>query len=247
MNDKLQKILAVFFGGVFGIVACGIIWFILTTYMNHYKAKSWIPVKTSKIDYEVKTSRSGAGSKSTTHSKLHVTYEYSYGGVNYSGDRADFSFGADNFSDKRIYRQLKKLNEGNVSVYVNPLNPSESIFDRSIPGPQIAFATFFLFFPCGIGTVAIIGLISFILGKIGLHFFDRFMLPLLGIIHGLPVVYPIIFDPGAFTFGAWIVIILFSILLALSVWAFIRRLIDPQLGLPDYDNGLSGNNPQGKS
>lgn len=245
MNEKLQGIIAVFFGTVFGIVACGIIWFISTTYMNHYKAKSWIPVEATVIDYGVKTSRSGAGSRSTTHSKLHVSYEYSYNGINYSGDRVDFSFGSDNFSDKRIYRQLGLLKEGTVSVYVNPLNPSESIFDRSLPGPQIAFAIFFLIFPCGVGTVAITGLTSFILGKIGIRFLDRFMMPVLGIIHGLPVVYPIIYEPEAFSFGAWIVIILFSILLAFSGWAFVRRLIDPQLGLPDFDKGFNGRNSHG--
>ncbi|WP_027358646.1 DUF3592 domain-containing protein [Desulforegula conservatrix] len=241
MNDKAVTVFAIIFGTIFSIVACGIIWFISDTYLKHYRARNWVAVDAKILDFGVESSRSGSGSKSTVHRKLKVSYEYSFNGVQYSGDRADFGRGADNFSETRISRQMNLLQSGEVSVYVNPLNPSESVFDRSLPGPQVAFAIFFLFFPCGVGTACMLGMINFISDKIGLKFFERFMIPIFGIIHGLPVVYPILFDPGTFTLGPWVVLIFFSFILACSIWSFIRRIIDPTIGLPEWKDKISGN------
>lgn len=242
MNDRAVNILAYIFGTVFGLAACGIIWFIADTYISHFAARSWVPAEAKVLDFGVKSSRSGTGAKATLQSRLKVSYEYVHEGIRYTGDRTDFSRGSDNFSGKRISAQMKALRSGEVSVYVNPLNPSESVFDRSLPGPQIAFAIFFLFFPCGLGTACIMGALSFILGKIRLRFFERFMMPVLGMIHGSPAVYPIIFDPGAFTLGSWMILIFFSVIFVWSLWAFVRRLFDPTLGLPEWKEKLEALN-----
>lgn len=73
MNDKVIKIFACIFGSIFGLVACGIIWFISDTYIRHFAARSWVPTEATVLDFGVQSSRSGTGSKSTIQSRLNPT------------------------------------------------------------------------------------------------------------------------------------------------------------------------------
>ena len=67
---------------------------------------------------------------------------------------------------------------------------------------------------------------------------ERFYLPLLGILHSAPALYPILFDPGSIGFGGWLILIAFMALLAMSVRSFWRRIVDPTIGASFPKTGL---------
>jgi ABC-type dipeptide/oligopeptide/nickel transport system permease subunit len=240
MAFNSKSVLSAIVIAVFTVAACFIVWFIGYTFIMNYETRSWEEVPAKVLDYDLKTSRSGsAGTMRTTfNSSIKASYSYSYNGRTYVGDRVDFSFGSDNFSDKRRSRQMAQLREGNITVYVNPDNPGQSVFDRSLPAPQIAFAIIFLIFPCGLGTMFIIGSILWILKKIGFTWTDRFMMPFSGVFHGAPAIYPVFFDPGSLGFGTWIIMLAFLGLFVVSLISIYRRILDPSLGEPKWPDRL---------
>ena len=188
------------------------------------------------LHYELRTGRSrqGLSQLPTLHESLVATYRYDFNGSDYTGSRVDFSFGSDNFSNSRRAVQLAALQAGRITVYVDPRNPRESVMDTSLPGPQVVFAILFLLFPCGIGTALGLGLVSTVLGKLGLTGGDRYYLPMLGVLHGAPALYPAVFAPDAVGYGGWLIIIAFLALLAISLWSIWRRLRDPAIGQPRW-------------
>jgi hypothetical protein len=224
---------------VFTIAACLIIWFLGYSFYWNYQARNWVPVQAKVLDYDLKSSRSRSASSmhTTINSSLKAQYSYSYNGINFTGDKVDFSFGSDNFSDKRRSRQMSELRNGTITVYVNPANPFQSVFDRSLPAPQIAFATIFLIFPCGLGTMFMLGSILWVFKKIGLNT-DRFMMPLAGIFHGLPAVYPVFLAPSSLGTGSWVIMLVFLALLGLSLYSLAHRIINPSVGEPKWPGRL---------
>jgi hypothetical protein len=217
---------------IFMASACYFVWFISSMFTNHYRAQSWVETPASVLDSDLRTTRSGGigiSSRATFNSKVTVSYSYVFNGREYTGKRVDFSIGTDNFSDSRRRAQLKRLRSGSVTVFVNPDNPGESVFDRSLPGNQAAFAIAFLLFPCGLGTAGFFGLLSWGLTIAGATWTDRFLLPVLGVFHGAPAFYPALFAPEAFGFVGWLILALFLGLFSLSVWSIFRRIQDPSI------------------
>ncbi len=204
---------------VFTIAAGFFVWFLGNTFVRHYVARGWVAVPAEVLSYDLRTSRSHRGTSSmpTIQERLVVSFAYEYAGARYTGDRLDFSFGSDNFSGSRRRSQLEELRKGRVTVYIDSANPRDSVFDRSLPGGQVVFALVFLLFPCGVGTVASIGLLLAALGKLGLPGIDRISLPLIGLFHSLPALYPVIFDPASVGLGGWLILLAFLGLLAVSL------------------------------
>jgi hypothetical protein len=240
MAVQAKSILSAIVVTVFTIAACFIIWFIGFTFISNYEARNWEPVLAKVLDFDIKTSSSHhTGSMKTTFSSsVKAKYSYSYNGKSFTNDQVDFSIGSDNFSSKRRSRQMAALRQGNITVFVNPGNPLQSVFDRSLPAPQIAFAMIFLIFPCGLGTMFIIGSTLWIFKKIGFSWLDRFMIPIAGLLHGAPAIYPVFFDPGSLGFGTWIIMLAFLGLFAVSLLSIIRRIMDPALGEPKWPDRL---------
>jgi hypothetical protein len=226
--------------GIFTLATCFIIWFLVHSFIRNYEARSWEEVPAKVIDYDIKTSlsRSTTSMITTLNSSIKAQYSYNYNGKAYIGDQVDYSIGSDNFSGKRHSRQLEALRGENITVYINPDNPRQSVFDRSLPAPQIAFAIIFLIFPCGLGTMFIIGSVLWILKKTGFIWTDRFMFPIAGLFHGTPAIYPVLFDPGSLGFGTWIVMLAFLGLFAVSLFSIFRRIINPALGEPKWPDRL---------
>jgi len=232
MNKKLESFLAWLVSLVFTLAAGFIIWFLGTTFTHHYKARHWTAVPAIVQNYDIRTSRSRSGTSlmTTLQERIVATYSYTYEGRSFTNDRVDFSFGSDNFSGSKRSAQLAALRTGLITIYVDPRDPRASVFDRSLPGGQVVFAMVFLLFPCGVGTAFSIGMVSAGLSRIGFTMQERFYLPLLGILHGAPALYPILFDPGSIGVGGWLVLIAFAALLAVSVRSFWRRIADPTIG-----------------
>ena len=236
MNKKLESFLSWLVALVFTLAGGFIVWFLGTTFAHHYEARHWTAVPATVQNYDVRASRSRSGTSlmTTIQERIVATYTYTVEGRSYAGDRVDFSFGSDNFSGSKRRVQLDALRTGRITVYVDPRRPQESVFDRSLPGGQVVFALVFLIFPCGVGTAFSLGMVSAGLSKMGLTMQERFYLPLLGILHSAPALYPILFDPGSIGFGGWVILIAFVALLAVSVRSFWRRMVDPTIGAPRW-------------
>ena len=236
MNKKLETFLVWFVALVFTIAAGFIIWFLGHTFSRHYEARTWVAVPAEVQNYDLRKSRSRSGSSAITtiQERLIAAYTYSFDDKTYTGNRVDFSIGADNFSGSRRRDQLAALQSGQITVFVNPENPQDSVFDRSLPLGQVLFAIVFLLFPCGVGTAFSFGMLTAGLVKLGLTSIERYYLPLLGILHSAPVLYPLIYAEESFGFGNWSILLAFMALLAFSLRSIWRRIQDPTLGAPRW-------------
>lgn len=222
----LIKLMHSFIVLVFSLAAAFLIGGLGHTYYLHATSAHWLQVPAQLVDWDLQR-RSTSRVQQT---KLVVTYAYQFQGQTYQGQRLDFSLGADNFSGARRSRQLKALKSDDLKVYLNPAKPSESVLDRSLPAQQVAFATFFLFFPCGLGTVAILGFGLHAFSKVTGIVTDRWYMPVLGTLHGLPVLYPFLFARSELSPGSSLVLAGFGILLLISLTEIIRRLLNPERG-----------------
>jgi hypothetical protein len=236
MHKGLEALLSGLVALVFTAAAGFVVWFLGHTFTSHYKARNWTAVPATVQTYDVRTSRtrSGTSMMTTLQERIVATYTYTFEGRSYTNDRVDFSFGSDNFSGSKRTVQLAALRSGSITIFVDPKNPQESVFDRSLPGGQVVFAIVFLLFPCGVGTAFTIGMLSAGLSKFGLTSLERFYLPVLGILHSAPALYPVLFDPGSIGFGGWLILTAFLVLLAVSVRSFWRRIADPTIGAPRW-------------
>lgn len=236
----LEKLLGTLVVAVFSIAALFLTWWLATTFGLHYSARTWVAVEARVLDYDLHSNRSTSGINRlpTVQSRLSARYAYSYNGLNYEGDRVDFSFGADNFSGHRRAAQMRQLRQGTVTVYVDPDAPQQSVFDRRLPGAQVTFALIFLLFPCGIGTACLIFGPVYLLKKLGLERIETLSFPLLGMFHGGFALYPALYAPRDFGLFGWLVLLVFLALLALSLWSLLRHLTNPDLPAADWAQRL---------
>lgn len=226
----LEKLLGTLVVTVFSLAAGFLTWWLVTTYSLHHAARTWVAVEAQVLDYDLQHSSSTSLKGQTRkQSRLTANYSYRFAGVDYQGDRVDFSFGADNFSGNRRSEQMRQLRRGTVTVYVDPDQPQQSVFDRRLPGGQVTFALFFLLFPCGIGTACLIFVPVYLLKKLGLEWIEKLSVPLLGMFHGGFALYPALFAPRDFGLFGWLVLLVFLALLALSLWSLLRHLGNPDL------------------
>lgn len=242
MNKTLESFLSCLVAMAFTIAAACCVWFLYGTFMRHHSAQNWVAVPAQVLSYDLRSnrSRSGTSARFTIQERLVVQYAYTHRGAAYTGDRLDFSVGSDNFSGSRRQAQMAELRTGLVTVYVNPDNPSLSVFDRSLPGSQIVFALVFLLFPCGVGTAVSMGLALSGLGKLGFPGAARFLMPLLGLFHSLPALYPVLFAPASVGLAGWIILLAFLGLLSASLLSLWRRMQDPTLGQPRWPERFGG-------
>lgn len=240
MNKKLETFLAWLVALVFTIAAGFFVWFLGHTFSRHYVARTWFAVPAEVQNYDLRTNRSRSpGSTVTTISeRIVAAYIYTVNDKTYIGNRVDFSFGSDNFSGSRRHEQLAVFRSGQITVFVNPENPQDSVFDRGLPLDQVLFAIVFLLFPCGVGTAFSFGVLTAGLSKLGLTSLERYYLPLLGILHSAPALYPLITAHESFGFGSWIILLFFMALLAVSLRSIWRRIQDPSISAPRWPERL---------
>jgi hypothetical protein len=240
MNKKLETFLVWLVALIFTIAAGFFAWFLGHTFSLHYEARTWVAVPAEVQNYDLRTNRSRSpGSAVTTVSeRILAAYTYVFKDKTFNGNRVDFSFGSDNFSGTRRREQLAALRSGSITVFVNPENPQDSVFDRSLPLDQVLFAIIFLLFPCGVGTAFSFGMLTAGLAKLGFTSLERYYLPLLGVLHSAPILYPLMYARESFGFGSWMILILFLALLAFSLGSIWRRIQDPSLGAPNWPERL---------
>jgi hypothetical protein len=240
MNKKLETFLVWLVALVFTIAAAFFVWFLGHTFSRHYEARTWAAVPAEVQNYDLRTNRSrNPGSAVTTISeRIIAAYTYTFTNKTFIGNRVDFSFGSDNFSGTRRSEQLAALRSGKITVFVNAEDPQDSVIDRSLPLDQVLFAIIFLLFPCGVGTAFSFGMLTAGLTKLGLTSLERYYLPLLGVLHSAPILYPLMYARESFGFGSWMILLLFVALLAISLRSILRRLQDPSRGAPRWPERL---------
>lgn len=161
MKSKLGRIL---FFGVF--LAAGVGFFVfsaLPTISTWHAAKTWQEVPAQLISQELKTVH---GDDSTTYQAL-AEYRYQAFGSSYTSSRVAIAGGTDNIGSfhKDLARKLRNIanNGGNLTIWVNPQDPSEALIDRSLRIPLLLFHSIFLLVFGGVGAGGII--YSFITAK----------------------------------------------------------------------------------
>jgi len=90
----------------------------------------------------------------TTTYSVKSEYSYSFNGFRYRGNRVSLSTASDNVGKywQELYSNLRKLRTDNeVSVWVNPKDPSNAVLDRTLRWKSIVFASMFLFLFGGLG------------------------------------------------------------------------------------------------
>ena len=147
MRDKFNTLmLCLLFALPFGGVGAGAAYVIGKAVHDGMRAKEWVRVKADLQGF-------GDGN---------ISYHYVFDGKRYHGDRLGTNpiGGTDNIDDwhDQVHEHLQAAtSEGKpISVWVNPDNPSESMFDRQIRWSLMLFASVFAFGFGGVGVGALV-------------------------------------------------------------------------------------------
>lgn len=122
------------------------------TMQRVHAARDWVEVPARMVNMEMDVQRN-VKTRGAASQRLKGLYTYMWEGKEYRNGTMEFSSGSNNFSQERQDRQWAKLRGPNLTVYVNPLDPSESVLDPTLPAPLMAFYSVFLVFPCFLGVV----------------------------------------------------------------------------------------------
>ena len=118
------------FGGIFFIVGLLIFYFLtIRPLINCQKAKSWEAVQATVLASEVKSHRDSDGD--TTYS-VYIRYKYLHNGHTYTGDRYSFMGGSSSGYESKAEKVRQNPPGKEITIYVDPADPAESIIDRSM-------------------------------------------------------------------------------------------------------------------
>jgi hypothetical protein len=145
---------AVPFGGV-GVFAS---WAIGSTVHASWKARGWVPVPATVETASLHTSSDSDGGDTY---RADGSFRYAWEGRSFTGTQLGISAmgGSDNFDSwhQEVSSQLVAAREAGrpVTVWVNPENPAEAVYDRGIRWAQLLFLTPFAFAFGGVGVGAL--------------------------------------------------------------------------------------------
>jgi uncharacterized protein DUF3592 len=147
LKDKLQTLLfCLAFALPFGGVGAGAAYVIYHSVKDGIRAQDWVRVKADLQGF-------GPGT---------ISYQYMIDGKRYHGDRLGTNIlgGTDDVDDfhDRVREHLSEAQSNNkpITVWVNPDDPSESMFDRDIRWKLMMFAGVFALAFGGVGVGALV-------------------------------------------------------------------------------------------
>ena len=155
---------AVPFGGV-GVFAS---WAIGSTVHASWKARSWVPVPAVVESASLHESSSSDGGDTY---RADGSFRYAWNGRSYTGTRLGTSVigGTDNFDDwhQEVSSRLKAARAAGqpVTVWVNPENPAEAVYERGIRWAELLFLTPFALAFGGVGVGALVAMVHVLRGK----------------------------------------------------------------------------------
>ncbi len=229
MSKLWEKILGTLVVSVFSLAAIALIGLLANLFFLHASAQHWVSTPAKVLNWNIIQSKR---SSKSSHEKLVVNYHYLYQQQEHTGSQLDFSIGSDNFSGRHRRQQMEALRKDQITIWVNPQSPAQSVFDRSLPVQQATFMIFFLIFPCGLGTLFLWVYLLKGLQKITGLQTERFSMPFWFFLHGMPALYPLLFSFSELSTGPILILSVFSILALCSLIELIRRLFNPERGRP---------------
>lgn len=143
------KWVAILFGLIFGGVGIGVLVFaVVPAAHDAWRMQSWVQVPAELLHVELAHS---SDSDSVTY-QARARYRYMYHDRTYTGERVGIHGGYDNVG-RWQHDTYQALRRSPLSVWVNPQQPDESIFDRSIRWGLMTFWFVFVFLFGGVGLV----------------------------------------------------------------------------------------------
>ncbi|MFO8006633.1 MAG: DUF3592 domain-containing protein [Candidatus Brocadiia bacterium] len=146
----------VLFGVPFVLIGLGLLVWVGRSWRRYLSARAWQPVPAAVRDVEFQRH---PGDDTDTYS-VAATYEYSFEGRQFTGQRVDIMGGSS--SNYRLHRARyerlleHKENGQPVEVWVNPDRPSEAVIYREATAWMYAMVPFGLvFFAAGVGVSAL--------------------------------------------------------------------------------------------
>lgn len=139
------------FGLVFFGVGAGLLLFsVIPNLWDAIRMQDWVPVPAAVVALDLESNSSDDG---TTY-KVVARFSYDYQGRHYIGERIGIADGgSDNVGDwqQDTYHRLKGVDR--TRLWVNPGDPSESIFDRKLRWGLLGFKLIFVIVFGGFGAV----------------------------------------------------------------------------------------------
>lgn len=125
--------------------------------LDWQRMQNWQPVPGTLLEIHLDRHSSDDG---TTYS-VRAEYRYESAGRTWTGQRVGVSTGADNIGSyhQDLHRRLSRdLNRPNaLTVWVNPLDPSQAVLDRDMRWGLLAFEHLFVLLFGGVGLLMVIG------------------------------------------------------------------------------------------
>lgn len=130
-KTKSAKLATILFGSVFALVGLLMIKpFLITPLQKANDAKTWDSVPATVISSKVKSHSDDDG---TTYS-IYIAYRYEVNGREFTGDRYSFISGSSSGYEGKA-KVVSQYPKGLVfNVFVNPINPGESVIRRELSG-----------------------------------------------------------------------------------------------------------------
>jgi hypothetical protein len=132
-----MKIGGIIFGGIFFLAGLAVFSFaVLDNVYDAIEMQSWepTPAELKRSEMHSYESRNDNGSYTTMYS-VDIEYEYISGGKIYTGTRADIHDNSTSNRSKhsqRLYELEQEAKRNQFKVWVNPNDPSESVYDRTL-------------------------------------------------------------------------------------------------------------------
>ncbi len=147
-SGKGSSIGLALFGLVFFLVGAGFLAFsVVPNLYDWMRMQAWVAIPAELEHLDLETHRSD---DSTTY-KVVARYRYDFDSRHYTNDRVGISSGSDNIGDwhRDTYSVMRRVP---LSVWVNPENPEESVFDRELRWGLLGFKLIFVVVFGGVGT-----------------------------------------------------------------------------------------------
>ena len=168
MGKAGSVLLSLFVALVFGGVGVFASWAIGSTLLEAHRAQDWVRVKAAIDEASLQTSR---GSEGGTTYRAEGRYRYTFQGKPYAGSRLGLSKvgGSDNIDDwhHEVNARLEDARAAGkpITVWVNPDNPSESVFDRELRWSELVFLVPFALAFGGVGVGALVAMVFVLRAK----------------------------------------------------------------------------------
>jgi|GEM_PF-147234 len=144
---------AMLFGLVFfGVGAAFLVFGFIPNLWDALRMQDWVQVPAEVAAVNLETNN---GEDSTTY-KVSARFRYAYDGRDYTGERVGIADGgSDNVGDwqRDTYNRLRGRKQ--TTLWVNPENPAESVFDRDLRWGLLGFKSIFVVVFGGFGAVVI--------------------------------------------------------------------------------------------